>query len=160
MRWEKWSILDLFSVLGWPNRAKKGDHVLTVSPMFSVFFVYLLTTFRPCFQPVLFSIFIEFLIFLLQIWHNTARNIHNTQPQSHPQTHAHTQTPTTNTHTYTYTSTSTSTSTCTSCCSLKTQVEKGYVTSNWTRAGRSMLENGGTVLLTPESIERRSVSQA
>ena len=47
--------------------------------------MYLLTTFRPCFQPVLFSIFADFLIFLLQIWHNTARNIHNTQP--HTRTH-------------------------------------------------------------------------
>ena len=51
------------------------------------------------------------------------------------------------TYTYTCTSTSTCTSTCTSCCSLKTQVEEGYVTSNWTRVGRSMLENGGSVVL-------------
>ena len=42
---------------------KKRDHVLIICPMFLVFFVYLLTTFRPCFQPVLFSIFIYFLIF-------------------------------------------------------------------------------------------------
>ena len=37
MRWRKWSILDLFSVLGWPYRAKKRDHVLIFFPMFSVF---------------------------------------------------------------------------------------------------------------------------
>ena len=88
MRWGKWPILDHFWVRGWPNRSKKGDHVLIFFPMFSVFFVYLLTTFRPCFQPVLFSIFIDFLIFLLQIWHNTARNIH-----THNHTHTHTCSP-------------------------------------------------------------------
>ena len=37
MRWGKWSILDLFSVLGWSFRAQKGDHVLTISQCFPCF---------------------------------------------------------------------------------------------------------------------------
>ena len=56
-------------------------------PMFSVFFVYLLTTFRPCFQLVLFSIFIDFFIFLLHIWHNTQYSTQHTHSQPHTRTH-------------------------------------------------------------------------
>ena len=52
-------------------------------------FFNFLTTLWPWFEPVLFSIFIDFLIFLLQIKHNTAHNIHNTQPHTRTHTHTH-----------------------------------------------------------------------
>ena len=39
-RWGKWPILDLFRVHGWPYRTKKGDHVLTIFPLFLAFFTF------------------------------------------------------------------------------------------------------------------------
>ena len=76
-----------FSVHGWPYRAKKGRPCFDMFPMFLVFFVYLLTTFRPCFQPVLFSIFIDFLTFFTT---NIAQ--HSTQHTQYTTTHTHTHT--------------------------------------------------------------------
>ena len=38
MRWGKWPFSDLFSVHGWPYRAKNGVRVLTLFPMFPVIF--------------------------------------------------------------------------------------------------------------------------
>ena len=87
MRRGKWPFSDLFGVRGWPNRANKGFDMF---PMFLVFFVYLLTTFRPCFQPVLFSIFIESLIFYYK--YNTTQH---TTYTIHNHTRAHTCTPAT-----------------------------------------------------------------
>ena len=40
MRWGKWPILDLFSVLGWSFRAQKRDHVCECSQCFSCFCVF------------------------------------------------------------------------------------------------------------------------
>ena len=78
MRWEKWSILDLFRVHGWPYRAKNGVHVLWIFPLFLVFFVYLLTIFTPCFQPVLLSIFMYFFIFYYKKAQHSTQHTQNT----------------------------------------------------------------------------------
>ena len=40
MRWGKWPILDLFSVLGWSFRAKNGVRGLLIFPLFPVFFAF------------------------------------------------------------------------------------------------------------------------
>ena len=86
MRWGKWPILDLFSVLGWPYRAKKGVRVLTIFPLFPVFF-YIFSL--PCDHdlslfncPYLFT----FLIF------TTKKAQHSTQHTQYSTTHTHTQT--------------------------------------------------------------------
>ena len=44
MRWEKWPILDLLGVRGWPYRPKKETMFCEFSQCFSCFFVYFLTS--------------------------------------------------------------------------------------------------------------------
>ena len=88
MRRGKWPFSDLFSVRGWPNRAKNGVRGLIIFPLFPVIFCIFsllcdhdLSLF---YCPYLFT----FLIFYYKKKHNTAHNIHNTQP--HERTHTDT----------------------------------------------------------------------
>ena len=77
MRWGKWPILDLFSVRGWPNRAKKRDHVLTIFPMFLVFLCIFSphnTTQHTHHTTRISLCFLWFSVF----FHNTQPHTHNT----------------------------------------------------------------------------------
>ena len=77
MRWGKWPILDLFSVLGWSFRAPKGDHVLTIFPMFLVFLCIFSphnTTQHTHHTTRISLCFLRFSVF----FHNTQPHTHNT----------------------------------------------------------------------------------
>ena len=86
-------MLDHFGVRGWPNRAKKGDHVLIIFPMFLVFLCisHLTTphnTHTHTIPHAFLSVSCGFQCFSTR---TTPHNIHNTQTH----THTHTCTPAT-----------------------------------------------------------------
>ena len=84
MRWGKWPILDLFSVLGWSFRAQNGDHVLTFSPMFPV--IFCIFSLRCDHDLSLF--YCPYLFTFLIFYYKKAQ--HSTQHTQYTTTHAHT----------------------------------------------------------------------